>query len=70
MELWAKKRPINNIGQPYEFITYFDNENQKYFLSDQLDREIYQECMVTNGNNQCIMYREFERPYVKRMVKK
>ena len=67
MELWAKKRPINNIGQHYEFITYFDNENQKYFLSDQLDRNVYQECMVIK-NNECIMYREFEKPFVKRKV--
>lgn len=68
--LWARKRKIEGRGQPYEFITYFEHENQKYFLLDQLDKNIYQECMVTNENNQCIMYREFEKPYVKKMVKK
>lgn len=62
-ELWARKRPIEGKGSPYEFITRFEREEQKYYLTDQLDRNIYQECMVVK-DNQCIFYREFDLPYV------
>ena len=61
-ELWAKKRPIEGRGSPYEFITSFEREEQKYYLTDQLDRSIYMECMVVK-NNRLIFYREFELPY-------
>ena len=69
MELWARKRPINNVGQPYEYITTFWDENQKYCLSDLLDRTIYQECMVVD-ENRCVMYREFDKPLIKKKVSK
>lgn len=69
-ELWAKKRPIDGRGYPYEFITWFYNEQQKYCLTDRLDRNIYMECMVVK-DNRCIFYREFEKPLVlKKGVKK
>lgn len=62
-ELWAKKRPIEGNGSPYEFITKFEREEQKYYITDQLDRNVYMECMVVK-DNQCIFYREFDLPYV------
>ena len=62
-ELWAKKRPIEGRGSPYEFITSFEREEQKYYITDQLDRSIYMECMVISGE-QCVFYRELEKPYV------
>ena len=65
-ELWAKRRPIEGRGSPYEFITRFEREEQKYYLTDQLDRNIYEECMVVK-DNRCIFYREFEIPYVYKM---
>lgn len=61
-ELWAKRRPVEGIGSPYEFITSFEREEQKYYITDQLDRSIYMECMVVK-DNRCVFYREFEEPY-------
>ena len=60
--LWARRRPVEGIGSPYEFITSFEREEQKYYLTDQLDRSIYMECMVVK-DNRCVFYREFENPY-------
>lgn len=68
-ELWAKKRVIEGRGSPYEFILSFDREEQKYYLTDQLDRSIYMECMVVK-DNQCIFYREFDLPYVYKLRRK
>lgn len=61
-ELWAKKRPVEGRGSPYEFITSFYRESQKYYITDQLDRSIYMECMVVK-DNVCVFYREFDLPY-------
>ena len=68
LELWARKRAINGVGFPFEFIFNFDNESYKYNALDTLDKSIYQEAMITRGNN-CIMYVELEKPYVKRKVR-
>ena len=62
-QLWAKRRPVEGVGFPYEFIISFEREEEKYYFTDQLDRNIYQECMVVK-DNQCIFYREFDLPYV------
>ena len=64
-ELWARKRPIDGVGYPYEFIFSFNDENYKYTALDMLDRDVYQEAMVVRGND-CIMYVELEKPYIKR----
>lgn len=69
MELWARKRMINGRGFPYEFIFSFDNENYKYNAIDTLDTEIYQEAMILRGKD-CIMYKELEKPKIKKYVKK
>ena len=61
-QLWAKKRLIEGVGSPYEFITSFEREEQKYYITDQLDRNIYEECMIVK-DNRCIFYREFDLPY-------
>lgn len=65
MELWARKRPIQDKGNKYEFIFSFNDEQYKYTAIDTLDRNIYQEAIIMKDNN-CIMYVEFEKPYVKR----
>lgn len=65
MELWARKRPIQDKGNRYEFIFSFNDEQYKYTAIDTLDRNIYQEAIIMKDNN-CIMYVEFEKPYVKR----
>ena len=64
-ELWARKRPVDGRGYPYEFIFNFDNEEYKYSALDTLDKEIYQEAMVVKDNS-CVMYVEWEIPFVKR----
>ena len=69
MELWAKRRPINGKGFAYEWICNFDREEQMYYMIDQLDRNIYQECMVVK-NNVLILYKEFEIQFVKRKGRK
>ena len=66
--LWARKRSINGVGFPYEFIFDFYDESYKYSALDTLDKNIYQEAMVVRGND-CIMYVELEKPYMKRKVR-
>jgi len=68
-QLWAKRRPVEGKGSPYEYITSFDREEQKYYLTDQLAREIYQECLVVT-RDKCVFYREFDKPMVLKKVKK
>ena len=66
--LWGRKRAVNGVGSPYEHIFNFDNEDYCFTALDTLDRNIYQEAMITK-DNACIMFVEFEKPYVKRMIK-
>ena len=68
--LWARKRPIEGRGQPYEFIFNFEDERYSYTAIDTLDKNIYQECMVVGNDNQCVMYVELEKPYVKKKFQK
>lgn len=68
-ELWAKKRLKDGRGKPYEFITRFNNIKEKYYITDQLDREIYEECMVIE-NNRLIFYREFQKPLTRKLEKR
>lgn len=65
-ELWARKRTVNGVGSPYEFIFNFDNESYKYTALDTLDESIYQEAMITREND-CIMYVELEKPMTKKI---
>ena len=67
-ELSARKRKVNGKGFPYEKIFTFDDINYCFTALDTLDRNIYQEAMIVN-NGSCVMYREFQKPYVKRMIK-
>jgi len=65
MELWARKRPIEGRGQPYEFIFNFEDERYSYTAIGSLNKNVYQECMIID-NNECIMYVEFDKPLVKK----
>ena len=69
-ELWAKKRPINGYGQKYEWVCNFENEEDKYYMCNTLDRNVYKECMVMK-NHELILYREFEiyKPMVKKKAR-
>ena len=69
MQLWARKRKIEGRGQPYEFIFEFNDLNYSYTAIDTLDKNIYQECMIID-NNECVMYVEFEKPFVKKKFRK
>ena len=66
--LWGRKRAVNGVGSPYEHIFNFDNEDYCYTALDTLDRNIYQEAMITKDNS-CVMYVEFEKPMPKKMIK-
>ena len=66
-ELWARKRPVDGRGFPYEFIFNFNDESYKYTAMDTLDRSIYQEALIVSSvDHSCVMYSEFEKPYTKR----
>lgn len=68
MELWAKRRPINGKGFAYEWICNFDREEQMYYMIDQLNRNIYQECLITDFGKM-VMYKEFNQNKVRKRVK-
>lgn len=68
-QLWAKRRPVEGKGFPYEYITSFTNIDQRFYITDQLDRDIYQECLVVTKDS-CVFYREFDKPMVLKKVKK
>ena len=65
-ELWGRKRKVENKGFPYELIMKFDNENYKFIAIDSLDKEVYQEAMITY-ENECIMFIEFEKSKIKKI---
>jgi len=67
-ELSARKRIVNGVGSPYEHIFTFDDINYCYTALDTLDRNIYQEAMITK-DNACIMFVEFQKPMPKKMIK-
>lgn len=52
-EIWGRRR--DNLR--YEFLWSFDDENQKFFMIDQVDSTIYSEVMIVK-NNKCIAYVE------------
>lgn len=53
-ELWARKRPVDGKGFPFEFIFNFDNEDYCFTALDTLDRDIYQEALIVK-EQRCIM---------------
>ncbi len=59
-ELWARKRPIDGKGFPFEFIFNFDNEDYCFTALDTLDRDIYQEALIVK-EQRCIMSVEWEQ---------
>lgn len=64
-ELWARRYETRR----YEYITSFSNLDRKYYLMDQLDRSIYYEALIVQGQT-CKMYREFEKPKTRVLQKK
>lgn len=59
-ELWARKRPINGLGMPFEFICRFEDYNYRFTSLDLLNRDVYQEAMIINEQQMCVMHVEFE----------
>lgn len=57
--LYARKREKPN----YEYITTFENKDQKYCEVDKLDESIYQEAIVVSEQG-CELYVEFQKPKV------
>ena len=61
-EIWGRRR--DNLR--YEFLWSFDDENQKFFMIDQVDSTIYSEVMIVK-NHVCVAYVENKEytPYSK-----
>ena len=59
--LYARKRE----KPEFEYITTFENKEQKYSEVDSLDESIYQEAIVVSENG-CELYVEFNKPKVLR----
>ena len=59
-ELWARRRPVDGRGFPFEFIFNFDNEDYCFTALDTLDRDIYQEALIVK-EQRCIMSVEWEQ---------
>jgi hypothetical protein len=57
--LYARKRE----KPEFEYITTFENKEQKYSEVDSLDESIYQEAIVVSENG-CELYVEFQKPKV------
>lgn len=53
--LWARPRE----GSDFEFITQFENVQQKYYLVSQLDEDYYKEAIIINEGG-CELYVEFK----------
>ncbi|MBP5427004.1 MAG: hypothetical protein J6Y29_03830 [Clostridiales bacterium] len=56
-ELWGR----NKETKQYEFITRFNDNNQFYYMLDQLDKSKYYEAIITQGQ-ECKIYIEIEEP--------
>lgn len=54
--LWARKRD----KPEFEFITEFNSVNQKYYLVDMLDEDIYKEAIIVSEGG-CELYVEFKQ---------
>lgn len=59
-ELWARRRPVDGKGFPFEFIFNFDNEDYCFTALDTLDRDVYQEALIVK-EQRCIMSVEWEQ---------
>lgn len=59
-ELWARKRPVDGMNKQFELIITFDDYNYRFTALDFIDRNIYQEALIVNEEQRCIMYVEFE----------
>lgn len=57
--LYARKRE----KPEFEYITTFNNEEQKYYMVDLLDEDIYKEAIVVSERG-CELYVEFQKPKV------
>ena len=63
-ELWARSRET----KVYEWLQSFTDENQFYFMLDQVDPDVYYEAMIVQTEwkqePRCIMYVELKKPEV------
>lgn len=64
-ELWGRKRETKR----YEFIEAFQDEQQKFYMIDKIDPEIYYEAMIVRTEWQqmpsLVMYKEYDDEYIK-----
>ena len=59
-ELWARRRPVDGKGFPFEFIFNFNSKDYCFTALDTLDRDIYQEALIVK-EQKCIMSVEWEQ---------
>lgn len=64
-EIWGRRKD----NKRYEFLWSFDDENQKFFMIDQVDSTIYSEVMIVR-NNHLVMYKENKEDISFTMVRK
>ena len=67
-ELWARKRTTEGVGSSFELIFPFEDYNYRFTAVDLLDRNVYQEALIVNEEQRCIMHVEFEKPLQRRRV--
>lgn len=69
-ELWARRRTTNGQGSPFEKIMSFEDYNYRFTALDFVDRNIYQEALIVNEEQRCIMHVEFEEVLKRKRDKK
>lgn len=65
-EVWGR----NKRTMRYEYLWSFDDERQKYFMLDQVDKSIYYEVMILENKELKMYYENKEyKPYFKTLTK-
>lgn len=65
-EVWGR----NKRTMRYEYLWSFDDERQKYFMIDQVDKSIYYEVMILENQELKMYYENKEyKPYFKALTK-
>lgn len=56
----GRRRSIKGFGRPFELICKFDDFNYRYTALNIINKEEYQEALIVNEEQRCIMYIEYE----------
>lgn len=61
LSLWARSYQTKR----YEFIKFI-TYNNRFAEVDDLDGSLYYEALVVNENQECLLYVELDKPYIRR----